>query len=211
MNSDTRSFWLYRFLRPAANVLIHILYRPTIVGAENIPKSGGAVLCGNHRHAFDPILPIAATKRTNRFLAKIELFHGVFDPFFRGIGCIPVDRSRRDRSATDAAEAALRGGSLVCIFPEGTRNRTEAPLLPLKYGAVSLAHKTGCVIVPFGTVGTFRIFRKGPVVTFGEPFHVISDDLDLANSLLRSRILELTGQADSECTEAAKNSAAALR
>ena len=61
---------LYKILRPIVKWLFIILYRPKIKGKENIPKSGGIVLAGNHKNNFDCAIMMASTKRCIHFLAK---------------------------------------------------------------------------------------------------------------------------------------------
>ena len=66
---------LYRFVRFIGVPIFKLLYRPTIIGSENIPSSNRVVLAGNHTHNFDCALLISSTKRTIHFLAKDELHH----------------------------------------------------------------------------------------------------------------------------------------
>ena len=73
--------------------------------------------------------------------------------FFKGTGCISVDRSKKDEHATDLALSVLKDGGAIGLFPEGTRNKTESFLLPFKFGAVSMAKKTDSYLVPFGITG----------------------------------------------------------
>ena len=65
---------LYRVIRPIVTVLFKLFYRPTIIGVENIPKTGRVVLAGNHTNNLDSMLLVSSTKRCIHFLAKIELF-----------------------------------------------------------------------------------------------------------------------------------------
>ena len=64
-------------------------------------------------------------------------------------------------------------------------------LIPLKYGAVSFASKTGAKIVPVGVSGEY-IGKKGNLVcNIGEPFSIDGMSLDDANSLLSKKIIKL--------------------
>lgn len=79
----------------------------------------------------------------------------------------------------------------------GTISKNEfddAELLPFKYGAVSMAHKTNATIVPFGVTGDYKIGNDNLMVSFGEPFKVVNDDLDSANVELRQKILRLVNE-----------------
>ena len=63
-------------------------------------------------------------------------------------------------------------------------------LLPLKFGAVSLAYKTDAKIVPYAIVGDYKFRSKNLVVKIGEPINPDSD-LERCNQMLDERIKEL--------------------
>jgi 1-acyl-sn-glycerol-3-phosphate acyltransferase len=106
------------------------------------------VIVGNHRSALDFIVNAAAFPGTFRFLAKEELKKiPIFGWVVRKL-CLTVDRSStmsRARS-TVALRQELATGWSIFIYPEGGRNRTEAPLLPFYDGAFRLALQTGAPI-----------------------------------------------------------------
>ena len=65
-------------------------------------------------------------------------------------------------------------------------------LLPFKFGAVSMAQRSGATIVPFGVTGDYIIGSQNLIVNFGEGFRIRPDDsLDEANKMLRGKILHL--------------------
>ena len=98
-------------------------YTPIIIGKENIPKEGSCILAGDHIHLYDQCHAIVSTDRTLVYMAKKEYFDNKkTEWFFRGVGCIPVDRSRKDEHAVESALSALKSGEILGIFPEGTRN-----------------------------------------------------------------------------------------
>lgn len=161
---------IYRGLRIIFKPLFYILFRPVIVGRENIPKSGGAVIAGNHKHALDPIFVDICTKRIVCTLAKKELHDGKFGFLFRGAGTIPVDlHSAHNPAALEAAVIALKEGSLVNVSPEAKRNYTDQLLLPFKYGAAVMSHRTGVPVIPYAITGNYRPFGERVKITIGEP------------------------------------------
>lgn len=181
----------YQVLRPVTNLYTTLVYRPKIYNSEVIPEEGGIILAGNHLTAMDQLVVIKATKRSVRFLAKKELYRGFLGVMLKWYDTIPVERKNKEENkAMELSEEALRKGDAIHIFPEGRRNKTEEVLLPLKYGAVSLAKKTGCYIVPFGISEKLIPFKKGVKVHFGTPFRV-DGDLEEANNLLRDTIISL--------------------
>lgn len=180
----------YRFFKIILGSLFKIYYNPKIIGKENIPKTGAIIIAGNHKHLFDQCLTILATKRPIHYMAKKEYFDGKFAWFFKMSGCISVDRSAKDPTATKKALDVLNNNHALGIFPEGTRNKTDEVLLPFKYGAVSLANKTDAYIVPFGITGTYKFRSKDLTIRFGKPFKV-GKKLELSNSKLRTTVYEL--------------------
>jgi 1-acyl-sn-glycerol-3-phosphate acyltransferase len=81
--------------------------------------------------------------------------------------------------------AALDAGSSLIIFPEGTRNLTELPLLPFKSGIYRLAQlRPGVELVPVWIANLNRVMPKGellPVplictVAFGAPLKLGTDE-----------------------------------
>ena len=183
---------VYRILRPIINGLFRFLYRPTIIGCENIPKTGRVVVCGNHTHNWDSAMLITSTKRTVHFLAKDELFKGIGKYFFSAMACIPVNRRQKDHNAMESAIKVLEQDEVIGIFPEGTFNRTKDIVMPFKYGAVSMASKTNSTIVPFSITGKYKIFKKNSVtICFGKPYKIKTDDLTEANNELMEKVKKL--------------------
>ncbi|MDE6594233.1 MAG: 1-acyl-sn-glycerol-3-phosphate acyltransferase [Oscillospiraceae bacterium] len=173
--SSPASNRMYRTIRFVCKPLFTVLYRPKIIGAENIPERGGAALAGNHMHALDPILIDVSTRRIVRTLAKSELFEGFWGFIFRGVAAIPVDlHAKKNPAALNAATEALKNGALINLSPEAKRNYTEYLLLPFKYGAVSMADKTKAPIIPYAIAGRYKPFG-GLTVKFGKPFYTTGD------------------------------------
>ena len=186
----------YKLLKPFVITYYRIVFRPTVIGKENIPKKGPVIFCGNHKHVHDQYNVMMVTKRVIHYMAKDEYFKGPHAWFYKVAGCISVDRTIHDEKAKRDAMSVLNEGGAVGIFPEGTRNKTigtkdEVDLLPFKFGAVSLAKKTNALIVPFGISGEYT-GKKGKLTTrIGKPFSVKDMDLEAANALLREKILKL--------------------
>ena len=175
----------YKILRPILGPIFKWYYHPTIIGKENIPKEGPILIVGNHKHLYDQCLAIISTKRPIHYMAKKEYFDGKFAWFFKLVGCIPVDRSKKDSHATEEALKVLNNGWALGLFPEGTRNKTKEFLLPFKFGAVSMAKKTNATIVPFGITGDYKFRSKNLTIRFGKPYK-IEQDLETENKKLES-------------------------
>lgn len=182
--------YAYRFLKPILGSLFKLWYNPTIIGKENIPEEGPILIVGNHKHLYDQCLAIISTKRAIHYMAKKEYFDGKFAWFFKAVGCIPVDRSKKDDVAKGAGLEVLRQGLALGLFPEGTRNRTDKILLPFKYGAVSMASKSNALLVPFGISGDYKFRSNNLTIRFGKPFKV-GNDLEKANKKLMGEVEKL--------------------
>ena len=138
-----------------------------ITGTENIPASGPAVICGNHRSYFDVAavaLAVARTGRAVRFLGKKEVFDApVVGPLAAALGGIRVDRGTGSDEPLRAAEEALAAGDLVAIMPQGTIPRGMAffdPQLKGRWGAARLAAGAGVPVVPLGLWGTEKVWPR---------------------------------------------------
>lgn len=184
--------FLYRFGRFILGPIFKWYYHPTIIGKENIPMEGAIVIAGNHKHLYDQCLTIIATKRGIHYMAKREYFDNKKVAwFFKGTGCISVDRQRKDEQAVSSALSVLKDGGAIGIFPEGTRNKTTEFLLPFKFGAVSMAKKTEAYIVPFGVTGDYKFRSKNLTIRYGKPFKVTDMELPEANEKLYREVEKL--------------------
>ena len=135
-----------------------------IVGAENVPATGGAVLVSNHISYLDFLFAglgaFKGGKRKTRFMAKDDVFkHGISGPLMRGMKHIPVDRAD-GQPAYDAAVRALRAGEVVGVFPEATISRSFT-LKKFKTGAARMAADSGAPLLPVILWGTQQLWTKG--------------------------------------------------
>jgi len=168
-----------KYLYPPAKVLFQTLlcgfYGLHIEGKENIPKEGAAIIAPNHKSYWDPpLVEVATIPRLVHFMAKEELFS---NPFFgwliRQFGTFPVKRGSVDRTAIRNAVREIKGGSLLGIFPEGTRIKREG-LGRYHSGMAALAMMTGAPIIPVAIIGSYTMPKKKiPLaVLIGKPIPV---------------------------------------
>lgn len=186
-----KSYPCYKILRFILTPIFKWWYNPKVINKEAIPKEGPIIIAGNHKHLYDQFLAIISTKRVINYMAKKEYFDGHFAFFFKAVGCIPVNRQTKDEKAVKSALEVLNRGGSIGIFPEGTRNKTKEFLLPFKFGAVSMAKKTGATIVPFGLTGDYKFRSKNLTVRFGKPFKVDEMPLEEANKKLYEEVKSL--------------------
>jgi 1-acyl-sn-glycerol-3-phosphate acyltransferase len=175
-----------------------------IVGVQNIPREGGAVLAVNHTSYLDFALAgIPADrrgKRLVRFMAKESIFrHPVAGPLMRGMKHIPVDRDAGSAAFRDAV-AALKSGELVGVFPEATMSRSFE-IKEIKNGSVRMARAAGVPLIPMIVFGGHRILSydhrdltrgRTIAITVGEPMQLPrGEDPDALTAELRQRMAAL--------------------
>ena len=182
---------LYKTLKAICKILLKILYRPKVQGAENIPKQGAIILVGNHKHAFDAPLVMTNTDRIVHYMAKESLFKGIHGKLLESIGIIKVYRTRSNPKAVIEAVDILKNGGVVGIFPEGTRNKTEQELLKFRHGAVAIAKQANVPIVPFAIRGDYKLFQKGLTIEFGKPVDIAQLETEEANNYIKNEVLQL--------------------
>ncbi|MDO5097891.1 MAG: lysophospholipid acyltransferase family protein [Corynebacterium sp.] len=171
--------WYWAFKHVFLGPLLHVYNRPTIVGAENIPATGSAILASNHQAVFDSFyLPLLCPRQIT-FPAKNEYFTspGVVGKlqkwFFTAAGQIPLDRT-----ASDAGEALLRAaqsvfdkGELFGIYPEGTRS-PDGRVYRGKTGMARVALESGTPVIPVAMIGTREANPIGSWVLRPKKVHV---------------------------------------
>src|SRR5688500_14198735 len=92
------------------------LLRAQVIGAEQVPETGGLLVASNHLSFLDHFLLLAAAPRTLLFLGKSELTRGIGGRLNLAFGMIPVERGRADLEALDQITQLVSGGAAVAIF-----------------------------------------------------------------------------------------------
>lgn len=178
---------MYRVLHAVVPPLLRAVWRPTVLGAENVPRTGGVLLASNHLSFADSIVIPSVSPRRVHFLAKSDYFTGTGlkgtaqRAWFEGLGMLPVDRDD-PQAAIGSLEVALEvlgKGEAFGIYPEGTRSR-DGRLYRGRTGVAHLALTAGVPVVPVGLRGTAELQPVGSslprlakvTVEFGQPIQV---------------------------------------
>jgi 1-acyl-sn-glycerol-3-phosphate acyltransferase len=175
---------LYAVIRAILVPLTRLIYRPTIEGLENVPKTGAVILASNHLSVVDSFLIPLIAGRPVAFLAKAEYFEGgklrnrMVGAFIGAFGAVPVKRGagRASIVALDTLTDVLAAGNAIGIHPEGTRS-LDGRLHRGHTGVAQLALATGARVVPLGLIGTEKVLPVGAkmlkfgrfTMRFGEP------------------------------------------
>lgn len=130
-------------------------------GHENIPKTGGAVVCSNHVSYFDPpVLGSGLFPRRTYFMAKSELFRIPFLGWLiRKCYAFPVERGTTDREAIRHGIELLEKGELLIVFPEGGRS-PDGSIQPGNIGPALMASRAGVPILPAALKETDKILPR---------------------------------------------------
>ena len=152
-----------QFLLAALRPLAQKWFRIDVIGAENIPAEGGALVVSNHSGTVpvDGLMTMVSVHdQTGRHLRALGA-----DLVFK----LPVvaDLARRGGATlacNEDAERMLRGGELVGVWPEGFKGIGKPFSERYKLqrfgrgGFVSAAIRTGVPIIPTSVVGAEEIY-----------------------------------------------------
>ncbi|MGZ6142374.1 MAG: lysophospholipid acyltransferase family protein [Myxococcales bacterium] len=137
----------------------------------------GFLYFSNHSSILDILALFVALKDTPFvFAAKKELFSVPFIGWhLRLAGYVEVDRQNRDRAISAYAKAARQvreRGTIVTVYPEGTRS-VDGTILPFKKGPFMLALEAQVPIVPIAVDGAQLALRKHTLRLYGHPIRVV--------------------------------------
>ena len=159
-------YWFLK--RIVLGPVLRLIFRPYVIGLENVPEDGGAILASNHLSFSDSVfLPLVVERRVT-FLAKADYFTGrglkgrLTAGFFKGIGQLPVDRSggQASEAALNAGLKVLRRGELLGIYPEGTRS-PDGRLYRGKTGVARMSLEAAVPVLPVAMIDTEKIQPPG--------------------------------------------------
>ena len=153
-----------RMVQWAFRVILFICgTKVTVIGEENVPKDEAVLYIGNHKSYFDIIITYARCPGLTGYVAKNDMAKvPLLSLWMKRLYCLFINRD----DVKEALKTILAGidhiknGISMCIFPEGTRNKTDDLMLPFKEGSFKMAEKTGCAIVPMAITGSADILEN---------------------------------------------------
>lgn len=156
---------IYRLARLVMVMTFRLIWRPEVVGLDNVPARGPVIIASNHLSFSDSIVVPMLVRRRVTFLAKSEYFTGkglrgrLMAGFFTAIGAVPIRRTGRRDDSLDAlttAQEVLDAGQAFALYPEGTRSR-DGRLYRGRTGVAWLALAAGAPVVPVALRGTEKL------------------------------------------------------
>jgi 1-acyl-sn-glycerol-3-phosphate acyltransferase len=203
---------LYWFLKNlVVGPLLLTVFRPWIVGRENIPKTGAVIFAGNHLSFIDSVFLPLVLERHISFLAKSDYFRGkgfrgwLTKTFFKGTGMLPIDRSggKASEASLNTGLAVLARGEQLGIYPEGTRS-PDGRMYRGRTGVARMILEAGVPVVPVAMIDTDKVMPTGSHIpkvrrigiVFGEPldfsrFHGLESDRFVLRSITDEIMYEL--------------------
>ncbi len=175
------------------------LIKPFRVYGTKKVEDGACIYISNHYSMFDPAYPISTTKEGIHFISKKEAFETpVIGWILRKAKAIKANRDGNDVRALLDCFKCLKNGEKICIYPEGTRNKTGIVLGEFESGSAAIAIKSKVPIVPVMIYEKPRCFRRATVL-IGEKFELseyygkkmTEEDYVEANEKLRQVMLSM--------------------
>ena len=163
---------------------------------------GGAIIVSNHTAVFDyaVYLFVFFTSTLRTVMAEVLFEKQPLGTFLKMMGGIRVDREANEYGFMGKCEKIVRGGGVLCVFPEGRLPKPgEEKPLPFKPGAAYLALVTGAPVIPVYTNGSYFKKKRAEVI-IGTPVYpgelIRADKTDkentaLINEALRQKLLLL--------------------
>jgi 1-acyl-sn-glycerol-3-phosphate acyltransferase len=175
----------YQLIRAVLYVFFKVFNRLEVIGSENIPRNGGAIVAANHVSYLDPPVLGVALKRRPTYIAKEGLFRIPFiGTVVRGC-CFPMKRDKPQPSVIKEAVSRLKKGGVLVLFPEGSRS-TDGDFLDAKRGVAMIAAMSVVPVVPALIEGTDKALPVGTKlikpakikVVFGNPLTIGEKETD---------------------------------
>ena len=154
----------------------------TVIGEENVPKDVPVLYIGNHRSYFDIIITYSRCPRLTGYIAKDTMGKvPLLNIWMKRLYCLFLDRTDMKKGLKTILTGIdqIKAGISMCIFPEGTRNKTDDLMLPFKEGSFKIAEKSGCPIIPMAITNSAdvleahmpRVKKTHVIVEYGTPIY----------------------------------------
>lgn len=173
----------------------------SVRGKYHFKKGQTYIVTCNHNSLLDiplssPFIPGANQTIAKKEFTKVPLFGWYYER-----GSVIVDRKSdaSRRKSFELMKASLEKGFHMCIYPEGTRNRTAAPLKNFYDGAFKLAADSGHSIIPAVILNTkkalpankfFYLLPHALAIHFLEPIEVNGQSASVLKELVYNKMAD---------------------
>ncbi len=190
--------WVYDLVRIVMSIYAWIPFRTTCEHAERVPTSGPVIFAPNHFSNIDHFFLGAFTRRKVQFMAKSQLYQGLFAWIMKRGGVFPVRRGHRDEQSFEVALSILEREGTICMYCEGGRSRTGRLADRAKAGIGRVALESGAAVQPAAIHGSHKVRNWKRLqfprvrVLYGEPlrFEVVPDPTREQQQAAADRIFE---------------------
>lgn len=186
------------FLKAVVKPFYFLLKPFRYYGSKKV-KDGACIYVGNHYTLFDCLYVVCTTKEGVHLVAKKEVFDNPFLGFLaRRVKAISVSRDGKDVRPLLNCFKCLNNDEKICIYPEGTRNKSGKGLLPFKHGAALMAIRCKKPIQLVVMYEKPKFFRCAHILV-GEPFELteyydrklLDEEVLEADNKIRQKMLDL--------------------
>lgn len=180
---------------------IHVIFPTKVIGVKKFDNKR-LVVISPHKTGWDPFVLLVKIRNKFHVCYKAELSKSLtLKIIFKLVKAVPINRGMADLSATKKCIKYLNQDEMILIFPEGTRNTTDQPLLPFKEGAALLAIRSKSNIQPIVMHDKPRLFCTNYLMA-GEEIDITPftekplnrETLTELTKLMQDKTLELTQQ-----------------
>jgi 1-acyl-sn-glycerol-3-phosphate acyltransferase len=159
-NEPTRTQVFHQITRVWMGIFLTLSgIRFKVKGKDKFKKGEAYIVCCNHNSLMDVPLTTPFIPGANKTIAKKEMASiPIFGIIYKA-GSVLIDRKSEDsrKAGFDAMKKVLMTGMHMCVYPEGTRNKTAEPLQPFYNGAFKLSTNSGKAIMPAVIFNTAKV------------------------------------------------------
>lgn len=165
----TSTAWMIRFSRMWMALYFPLsLIDVKITGKEHFKKGENYIVVCNHNSFMDVPLSSPGIPGANKTIAKIEMSRIPLFGIIYKRGSVLINRKDEQsrKESYQKMKDVLDMGIHMCIYPEGTRNKTDQPMKPFHDGAFRLSFETGKKIIPGIIRGTKEMLPTNKTLFF---------------------------------------------
>lgn len=158
------------------NVWLRLVLCPvTVKGKDNFKQGETYIVTFNHNTLLDVPISCPYVPGANKTIAKKSFANVPLFGLYYRLGSVLVDRKSdaSRRKSIEEMKKTLALGIHMCIYPEGTRNRTGNPLKEFYDGAFKLATDTQKSIIPC------LLFNTGKAMPNNKAFYLFPHRLEM--------------------------------